>query len=451
MKYKTLTNTGESMVSGVSGHFSFSDRIVCSEVLSGVKAFSMKTDIEDVVTFQGSLLGGDVFSPKSNSSISDMTTVMLDKGSTDHDKFAISEALEEVGATIVFGSGMYHVRFGGRCLKKDVQTVIELLAEQLRYPAFKGNDLKIMKKRQIGDLVKLKEDTRAQAMETFLQEIYPESHPNFPISINQRIHDTGGVTVTNLRKFHSGSYGKGHLIIIAVGDVDRDILEKSVSQAFSKWKNSPLVINRKKAPRANDIKENVIKIITMEDKTSVDIIFGQSIGIDRDHDDFFPLMVGQYILGGNFSSRLMSTVRDQQGLTYATGSAIGGVDYGNDGFWCISGTYAPQLIQRGREATTQQLKTWIKNGVTEGELEAKKTTITGSYKVNLATTNGIASRILATIERGKELSYIDQYPDKIVGLTLDQVNRAIKTYCEASNLVTVAAGSINKNWKPLIG
>ena len=46
-------------------------------------------------------------------------------------------------------------------------------------------------------------------------------------------------------------------------------------------------------------------------------------------------MVGTYILGGNFSARLMQTVRDEQGLTYNIQSLVGGVDNGNDGYWVI--------------------------------------------------------------------------------------------------------------------
>ena len=227
------------------------------------------------------------------------------------------------------------------------------------------------------------------------------------------------------------------------------MLEGSVGQAFSKWKKSPLSINPDKSIRARKRKKEIIRAITLEDKTSVDLVMGQSIGINRDHKDFYSLMMGHYILGGNFSSRLMSVIRDELGLTYSTGSALGGADHGNDGFWSISGTYAPQMIQQGLEATVYQLKKWISDGVTEEELEAKKTTITGSYKVSLATTGGIASRILSTLERGKGLDYIDRYPDKINNITLEQVNRAVKTYCKASNLVTVVAGSVDGNLNAL--
>ena len=155
-------------------------------------------------------------------------------------------------------------------------------------------------------------------------------------------------------------------------------------------------------------------------------------------------MLGHFILGGNFSARLMSTVRDQEGLTYGIQSAVAGVDNGNDGYWYIWGTFAPELVDQGRESALRQLKTWIKQGVTEDELSRKKTTASGMYKVGLATTAGLAGQILATVENGRELDYIDSYPDKINAVTLNEVNKAIKKYCNERELVTVVAGPTDK-------
>lgn len=97
----------------------------------------------------------------------------------------------------------------------------------------------------------------------------------------------------------------------------------------------------------------------------------------------------------------------------------------------------------------KQVEGWIKDGVTREELESKKVTITGIYAVSLATTRGLAGRILSLLEQGKDLSYLDEYPEKIKGLELDRVNHTIKTYCGVDKLVTVAAGALDKGWQPL--
>ena len=153
-------------------------------------------------------------------------------------------------------------------------------------------------------------------------------------------------------------------------------------------------------------------------------------------------MMSHFILGGNFSARLMATVRDQEGLTYGIQSATGGGEEGNDGYWYIWGTFGPDVLETAKESISRELCLWHEKGVTLDELTAKQSTITGMYKVGLDTTAGLATRILTTVERGKELSFMDEYPDIINALTLDQVNAAIRSYCNPDNRITVVAGTV---------
>lgn len=88
---------------------------------------------------------------------------------------------------------------------------------------------------------------------------------------------------------------------------------------------------------------------------------------------------------------------------------------------------------------------WLDKGVSEAELKAKKTTITGVYKVALSTTGGMAAQLLSIAQRNIKIDFLDQYPDKINALTLDEVNGAIKKYIDPDNLHIIAAGSVDAN------
>ncbi|MCH7762233.1 MAG: insulinase family protein [Candidatus Marinimicrobia bacterium] len=424
---------------------SISKQIKTSRPIRGLQLKTLKTPVRDVVTLTGSILGGDQFSPADNAVVPDLTADMLDEGTTKHTKFEISEILESVGASLSFSSDKYRLRFSAHCLKQDVPLVIELLGEQLRYPVFNKNDLKNLKKRHIGSLKRANEDTRSRAGGKFSRILYPEGHPNYSMAIEDEIADVEKTTINDLKKFQK-NYGLGNMTLVAVGDIDKSALEISLKKAFGDWKQSELAMPEK-ISKANDV-SNIIEYVTMEDKTSVDMFFGVPIGIDRDHPDYYALMVGNYILGGNFSARLMQSIRDEKGLTYGIYSNISGVNNGSDGYWNVWGTFSPDLLKEGKEATIEQINLWVKN-VTEEELTAKKETITGSFKVGLATTGGLAGQILTNVERGYPDTMLDEYPNIIKDLTLNQVNKAIKKYISPDMLVIVAAGSIDKNGNPL--
>ena len=177
------------------------------------------------------------------------------------------------------------------------------------------------------------------------------------------------------------------------------------------------------------------------DKQSIDMYLGQSIGIDRKHKDYYPLRMAVYVLGGNFSARLMQTVRDEAGLTYGIGSSVSGTNFGSDGYWSTWATFAPALLEKGREMTQNQINKWYNKGITENELNAKKTTITGTYQVGLDSTGGLARRILSNAEQGEKIEHLDKYPEIIKNISLDKVNKTIKKHIKPKELTFVAAGT----------
>jgi zinc protease len=433
-------------VKTVTQQSSISSQLITSSPIEGLVLKTIKTPIKDVITITGSILGGDLFSPQTNKAIAELTADMLDEGTTKHNKFEISEQLESVGASLSFSSDKYRIRFNAHCLKEDVSLVIELLGEQLRFPALNKDDLKNLKKRHVGNLQKAKDNTRTQAMGEFSRILYPENHPNYSREIDDEIADVEKTTVADLKAYHKKNYGLGKMLFIAVGDIDNAIISKALQKAFGDWNVSDLTLPTRNLSANKALVTT--QYITMEDKTSADMFIGLPIGIDSKHDDYYALMVGNYILGGNFAARLMQTVRDQMGLTYGIYSSIRGVGNGNDGYWSVWGTFAPNLLQEGKSAALDQINNWVK-GITNEELNAKKETIKGSYKVGLATTGGLAGQILMNTEKGYEDIMLDDYPNIINKLTLNQVNAAIQKYINPKNLITVAAGTINKEGKPL--
>jgi len=441
----TLSNASNG--SSAAGGAAISSQVEKSQPLKGITLYTMPTPVKDVVTIRGSILGGDEFSPESNPMIADLTAAMLDEGTKSHNKHEISEMLESVGASVGFSSGLYRVNFSAQCLSKDVQMVLNLIAEQLKEPAFNEEDLANVKRRYVGNLKRAKENTRRQAMGQFRRTLYPKGHPNYSVDSDAQIQFVEEITSGDLDAYHKNNYGLGSMIISSVGDLDAKKMTSGVQKAFKGWKTSSL--KKGTSETSANATEGSTEFVTINDKTSADMVIGTPIGIDRDHPDYYPLVLGNYILGGNFSARLMQTVRDKEGLTYGIGSRVSGVDSGNDGYWYVSGTFAPDLLNKGKTSAMRQIKAWVNKGVSAEELENKKTTLTGSYKVGLATTSGLAGQILANAERGRELSFLDAYPGIINGISLKDVNTAIQKYITVKNLVIVAAGTVDKDGNPI--
>jgi zinc protease len=429
----------DGLLMAVDGEQTKLAKNIVDSKINGIRVLSMKTSVKDVVTIRGSLMAGTYFSG-ANKAVADLTVAMLDQGTAKRDKFTISAELEKLGAVLNFTTGNETVNFSARCLRSDVGTVINILSEELRMPLFDEKALANVKKRRLAMYKQNSESTNNRATETLYEKIFPTDHPNYAVPTQQMIADIEKITINDLKEFHKKNYGPASMILVAVGDVDSKELNAQVQANFSGWSGGSHFAKPKKAETKAADKNPII--VSMKDKTSVSLVIGTGIGMQRDEKDFLPLFVGSYILGGNFSARLMSTVRDNEGLTYGINSFFDGHQY-SDGSWLVLATFSPDLLKRGLESTRKQIALWLEKGVSEDELKAKKTTITGSYKVGLSTTNGIANQILSIAQRDLSLDFLDQYPDKISALTLSDVNGAIQKYIKADNLFTVAAGSID--------
>ena len=80
--------------------------------------------------------------------------------------------------------------------------------------------------------------------------------------------------------------------------------------------------------------------------------------------------------------------------------------------------------------------------MTDDELARRKEELVGSFKVSLATTDGMAASLLTTVQRGYDLNWLDVYPQKIGTLTTAQVNAAIRKYVRPGQLYIIKAGAV---------
>ncbi|HVU22599.1 MAG TPA: pitrilysin family protein [Opitutus sp.] len=406
--------------------------------IDGIDVIAYPTGVKDVVTIHGALPAGDAYAGDGNIAIPTLVGMMLDKGTTTEDKFAITEKLERVGASIGFDVGTDTANVEAKCLKQDVPLVIGLLAEQLRSPAFAADEFEKAKKQFIGGLQRQLESTDFRAADAFTRAVYPVGHPNRQPSAEEFIAAAEKATLDEAKAFHAKYYGPAHFTLVVVGDLDVPQIQSELTKSFTGWTGGADFIHPAKAT-ATDAPQD--QNVFMADKTSVSVVIGQATGLRYSDPDAQALRVGTTILGSGFTGRLMSNVRDKEGLTYGIGSSVAR-DTFTDGDWHISATFAPALLEKGIASTKRQLDRWYQDGVTDEELARRKADLIGSFKVGLATTDGMAGTILTAVERGYNVDWLDNYPKIIDALTTSGINATIKKYLDPEKMYIVKAGTI---------
>ncbi|CAI8343984.1 MAG: putative zinc protease [Opitutia bacterium UBA7350] len=403
-----------------------------------IRLVTIDMPVEKVVAFVGSFAAGNAHNPDENPLVASLTAQMLNQGTKRNDRFVLAESLDTLGAELSFQADKQSLVFSGKFLRNDAGYVIDLLAEQLRLPAFEAAVFANLKERTRANILRANHDTDYRASAALTQLIYPSDHPNYYFSIEQQLAALEKTTTQDLRQFHEAHYGPASMTMVFAGDIDFDQISAALAAAFENWEGGkpyPEISATGLAPKFQN------QSIQIPDKTSVSVRLGQFTGLKRTDADYLPFAVGNYILGGSFHSRLMTEIRVKQGLTYSIHSSHSG-DILTPGHWTLSAGFAPELLEKGQEASLKVIRQWVDQGVSTEEVNAACTTLNGKYLVGLDTTTAVAGQIHSFLKRGYPANYVDTHPKKLATITADEVNKAIQKYLDSDAMAGVTAGSL---------
>lgn len=403
------------------------------------RLLTLPTSVDDIVSWRGSFLAyPDLAS--GDDLLQQLTVSLLDKGTEHRDRFALAQVLEECGAELDLSSDGLYVDVSGRALVDDLPRVMDVLAEMLQAPAFDETEFEKAQAQAIAEVQRRMEKTGAQAAAALSQRLFAPGHPNYSEPPEEALRRLQQFSVDDVRAYHARHFGATEWTLAVVGDLEHDRVESVVADSFADW--SPHEAEARHETEPSPEMEAGRSVVSMPDKTSVDVRMGHPLSLRRDQDDYPALYVGNYILGGNFAARLMNEVRDEKGLTYHIGSRLRGVTVRYAGYWQTNVTLSPDALEEGITATRDVIRSFVDEGATEDELADKKTTITGSYSVGLAKTSRLAQSILTNAERGFDVEYLDRFPEDIEAVTLEEVNQAVRRHLRPEEMQEALAGVV---------
>jgi zinc protease len=374
--------------------------------------------------------------------LADVHAQMLLEGTNAYSKRQLQEKLDAMGASLSFSPGDDRLVFFARVLNNHFDELLELIAHILLEPRFPQEELAVLKKREEANLAMNAQDTRLQAGAAVARLLYAPDHPNYEETTKDHLKQLAGITEDMLRSFHARLSAK-RMVCVAVGDIrpaQAFEVMRARFTALPTTTTASAIFKRAKAPQA------AATVATIPHKASIDYIAAIAARITSAHKDYPALLLGLQILGNNrgFSGRLMTIVREQEGLTYGVYAYLAGFNSRLDGYLIAWGTFAPQLFERGRGAVLREIKRIVQEGATNEEVVMQRRMYEARTRTALSNSASLARTIHEIIADGRKLSEIDTFPKRVLKLTPKEVNAALKKYLIPSKLAEAAAGPIEK-------
>ena len=399
---------------------------------TGARIFFVESRVLPILDVQVDFAAGSMFDPPGKSGSAALTRSVLGLGAGKLDETAIAEQMADIGATLGGGADTDRASVAVRTLasaeKRDA--ALEMLRTVLHAPRFEAAIFEREKARTIAGLKEAMTRPDSIAGKAFWAAMYPD-HPYGRAATPESV---AVLTRDDLAAYHATYYTAGNASITLVGDISRAEAEKiaeAIAAGLPKGAPATLPSPPKVAPG---------KAIRLEHPASQAHIHIGMPAIERGNPDFFPLIVGNYTLGGGgFVSRLMKEVRDKRGYAYSVSSYFNPLRQ-------------PGPFQIGLQTKRSQAKDaialsrdvldgFLKDGPSAEELAAAKANLTGSFPLRLDSNKKILDNVAVIGFYGLPLDYLDNYQEKVRAVTVDEVKRAFSRYVRPADLMTVTVAA----------
>ena len=392
------------------------------------------------VSFVGSVLGGT--RTAGSTELARVHAAMLLEGTRKRSKKEIQLFLDTIGASLSFYTTSERLVFSGRVRKKHLDALLAFVAEAITEPTFPAKELEVMKKRDLATLSLSAQDTHLRAEIALARMLFVPGHPNYAETIDELREKLLTITRDELVALHGRLIGRNGLIFSAAGDIEQDLAARLTTKHFKKLPERPLSLPAFAPSAPGKAKKQAVPI---EHKASIDYLVGLATGITSDHKDYPALLLGIQVLGNpGFTGRLMSTVREKEGLTYVAYSYMSGFTKTTDGYITIWSSYAPQLFAKGRAAVAREIKKLVEHGVTAQEAKKNREMFEARSRTQLSNSGALARAAHETIAQGYSIKRLDEFPQHVLRVTAAQIHAALKKYLIPSLLSESAAGPVEK-------
>ena len=399
---------------------------------SGARVYFVESRVLPMLDVQVDFAAGSMFDPVGKSGLAALTRGALDLGAGKLDETAIAEQLADIGANLGGGADTDRASVALRTLSAGDkrEPALDILKNVLHQPLFDAAIFEREKARTIAGLKEAMTRPDSIAGKAFWGAMYP----NHPYGRQATPESVAALTRDDLAAFHARYYNAANASITLVGDLSRQEAEKiaeTIAAGLPKGETAVL-------PNSPEIPKG--SLTQLAHPASQAHVYIGLPAVERGNPDFFPLLVGNYTLGGGgFVSRLMKEVRDKRGYAYSVYSYFAPLK--QTGPFQIGLQTKRSQAKDAIKVARDVLDGFLKDGPSEDELAAAKANLTGSFPLRLDSNKKILDNVAVIGFYGLPLDYLDQYQARIQAVTANEIKQAFARRVRPDNLITVTVAA----------
>lgn len=367
--------------------------------------------------------------------LASLTNALLEEGSQDKSASEIADILASHGAQLHFTASRLGASLSLRVLRDPhyLNGALDVFHDILVHPSFPSDAFKRVRDQVLVGIKLRQQSPSTLAQDAFYQSLYdglPYAH-----SVHGVTSTVQGLTEKNIRDFYHQYYVRNNADVVIVGDGDLVFAEKLAQKLLSGMNKGKQPV---KLPLASSTSSALIKHIHFPSQQTT-YCLGQ-VGISRDDPNYFGLLVGNELLGGNQErARLFEVLRNQNGLVYGIYSVLSPAPF--RGPYFITFKAANASAQRALTLVREQVKLFLTHGVSLQELAVAKKKMIGGFYLKFSSNSQLLSAASTIAFYQLPLNYWDKYLKGIKQVGQKDISHAFSTMIHPAQWVVVSVGS----------
>ncbi|MGB2342482.1 MAG: M16 family metallopeptidase [Flavobacteriaceae bacterium] len=373
---------------------------------------SISMNIDNPPIFEGKLAGAN-----------ELLGNMLGKGSTNISKNEFEEEVDFMGANLNFGSSSAYAS----SLSRYFPRVLELMADATLNPNFLDEEFEKEKDKLIEGIKANEKSVPAVARRVENLVTYGITHPYGEFT---KVETVSNLKLENVKAYYHSNYNPQNAYLIIIGDIDFKSVKKQVTKLFKGWKKR--VSDAYVFEPAKNSTELEIHFTEMNNAVQSEVSVGFTNSIKKTHPDYFPILLGNSILGGGAESRLFLNLREDKAYTYGSYSRLQTNKYTRARIRsfasvrnAVTDSSVVELVKELDKIRTEK--------VTQEELDKAKAKYVGDFVLALENPETIARYALNIKKENLPEDFYKSYLQKINAVTVDDILAATKEHIKLDN------------------
>ena len=370
---------------------------------------------------------------KQTSGVAGVTKYLMTLGADGMNEEAITNQFADIGAILGGELDLDRAAFKLRTLTSEQAKALTIFNKILHKPDFPQAILEREKTRIVAGLQEAATQPESISNKAFMQAMYG-AHP-YSLDESGEISTINAMKRDDLVAFYQQYYTAKSAVIALIGDMTETqarAIAEDVSKGLPQGAAIPKIaaVTLPQAPNTQNIAHPA---------SQAHILLGYP-GIKRGDADYFPLYVGNYILGGGgFVSRLTEEVREKRGLVYSVYSYF--MPMGELGPFQVGLQTKKEQAGDALKVVNETIAKFMQNGVTEKELKAAKSNIIGGFPMRIDSNSKILDYLSIIGFYQLPMTYLDHFNIEVAKVTAAQIKDAFNRRVKPANFVAVTVGA----------